>query len=156
MEGTHIEYAAAVIEKSVFLCDPEIFRNIFLRGYPAHADDYLRAHQSYLAVEPCGARLLLLGQRVAVLRRAALDGVCDIDIPVPEQVYGRHELIEQLTASPDERLALEILLLTGSLADKHDLRVLFADAENDIRARPAKTALAAVQALLPELLPGRH
>ena len=90
MEGTHIEYTVAVIEEPVLFCDTKVLRDISLGGYPADADDYLRVHQIYLAVEPCGARLLLLGQGIAVLRRAALDGVRDIDIPVPEQVNGRH------------------------------------------------------------------
>lgn len=74
-----------------------------------------------LIFQPVDAGVLLLGQRVAVLGRPALDDVGDVDIPFPVEVDGLEHFIEQLAAAADEGLSLEVFVLAGALADEQYL-----------------------------------
>src|SRR3712207_8799436 len=57
--------------------------------------------------------------RSAVAGRAALHRVGNVEA-VPGQAHLlEHQAIEQLARTADERLTLEVLLLTGRLADEH-------------------------------------
>ena len=51
------------------------------------------------------------------------------------KVDDREHLVEEFARRADERLALQILIFTGALAHEQHLRVLWADAEDDMVPR---------------------
>src|SRR5690606_20092396 len=61
----------------------------------------------------------LLRRRCPVTRWTPVDDVGDVDVRLAEP-NGRQHLIKQLPGAADNRLALEVLLTPGSLADDHD------------------------------------
>ena len=75
----------------------------------------------------------LLGLRVAVARRAALQDVRDEDVGA-RQPDPAEQLVEQLPRLADERDALLVLVEAGRLADEHQVGVRAARAEDDLRA----------------------
>ena len=68
------------------------------------------------------------------MRRAAFDDVRNIYARTVEIDHFKH-IVEQLTGGADERLALQILIFAGALAHEQHLRVLWADAEDDMVPR---------------------
>src|SRR6185295_5865610 len=85
-----------------------------------------------LALEVRRARGDLVGLRVAVAGRPALHDVGDEDLLAPPADRGE-EADEQLAGAADERPALGILGLAGTLADEHDLGVRMALAGHGLR-----------------------
>ncbi len=79
--------------------------------------------------------------RIAVLRRAALDDVRDVDV-LAREVDRFDDLRQQLAGAADERDALHVLVGARRLADEHQVRVGIADAEHDLLA-PERVQLAA-------------
>ena len=140
MERAHHPDAVLFDEFAVLLRDAEVRVDDPLCRDPAEADDDLRTDQPDLLAQPEDARILLLRLRIAVLRRAAFDHVADIDIAPARQADRVEVFVQKLAASADERLAAQILLLAGSLADEHDLRIRHAHAEHEIRARFTQSA----------------
>jgi hypothetical protein len=90
---------------------------------------------------------LFLGLRVSVFRRAAFNHVCYVNIFIARKVNRCQEFIKQLPASAHEWLALQILVFAGAFADKHNISILFALAENHICSVLAQAAFAAAFAL---------
>ena len=80
-------------------------------------------------------RLDLLRQRVAVVRRPALQDVGDVDLLALEQ-DGLQDLVEQLAGAAHERLALAVLVGAGRLADHHQVGALVAGAQDGVDALP--------------------
>ena len=66
------------------------------------------------------ARRHLVGLGLAVVRRAALDDVADVDLVARVAHRGDH-LVEQLAGLADERLALRVLVGARALADEAEL-----------------------------------
>src|SRR5207245_7912562 len=77
----------------------------------------------------------LVGLGVAVVRRAALDGVADVDVLAP-QAHRLDHLRQQLAGLAHERVTLQVLVLARRLADEHQARLGAADAEPDVGSRP--------------------
>jgi hypothetical protein len=75
---------------------------------------------------------------------------------VTVEIDGVEHLIEQLTRSADERLALQILLLAGTLADEHELRALIADAKDQVVPPLTQRAGATARTFTFQGLPGVH
>ena len=62
--------------------------------------------------------------------RAAFEDVYDINI-VPREAHCLDDFCKELAGASDKRLALEVFIGTGSLADEHQVRVGISDAEDD-------------------------
>src|SRR5437763_3560056 len=88
----------------------------------AECRDDARLDELDLAEEVALARLDLVGLRVAVAGRAALDDVRDVDLAAFEADPGEQPL-EELPGLADERHALLVLVEPRRLADEHEVGV---------------------------------
>ena len=89
--------------------------------------------------QPADAGVLLHRERIAVVRRAALDDVGDIDV-LALHADDRQHVVEQHARLADKGLALQVLVGAGALADEQHLGVMAADAEDDVCARLTQRA----------------
>ena len=105
-----------------------------LRRDSPDRDDQRRRHEFDLALEVVAAAARLLGARIAVAGRPALEHVGDVDV-LPREAEGLQHRRQQLARAADERLALPVLLGAGRLADEHPAGRPAADAEHRLRAR---------------------
>ena len=91
-----------------------------------------------------GARLDLVGLRVPVAGRPALDDVGDVDV-FAREAHGFDDLREQLPGAANKRLALLVFVGARAFPDEHQARGGVADAEHDVgspRVQLAATAVA--------------
>ena len=91
-----------------------------LGGEAAQGADDRRPDDGYLLHEVRAARRDLVGERVAVLGRAALDHVGDVDVGAGQADLAQ-EFRQQLAGRSHERLALLVLVKARSLAHEHQL-----------------------------------
>src|SRR5581483_8969892 len=89
--------------------DPGLLARQLLRRVVAERRDHLRLDQLDLPEEPRLAAVLLLGERVAVSRGPALQGVRDVDVGASEP-DPREQPVEQLPRLADERDPLLVLV----------------------------------------------
>src|SRR6266550_5501807 len=75
-----------------------------------------------MPVQPHVARGDLLGQGVAVLRRAVPHDVGDEHL-APVETDVRQELVEELPGRSDERPPLKVLVVSGGFAEEEDPRL---------------------------------
>ena len=129
-----------LLRMTVHACDAVGLAREELRGEVAERGDQLRLDELDLLEEVALARLDLVGLRVAVPRRAALDHVGDVDVLAREADSGE-ELVEELPGLADERIALLVLVEAGRLAHEHEVGGGIAHAEDDLR--PPRRELAA-------------
>ena len=92
-----------------------------------------------LALDERLADLHLFRRRRAVAGRAPEDEIGDVDIGLG-QVDGGEHAVEKLARAADERLALDILVLSRRLSDQHEARGLRAARETEARGRFLQTA----------------
>src|SRR5690606_13545145 len=85
-------------------------------GALAHGQEQLRPDEGGLLVEDREVGLDLGRERVAVVRRAALEDVRDVDL-VALEVDRFEDLVEELPRAPDERLAEAVLVGPRRLTD---------------------------------------
>src|SRR3954452_6144003 len=129
----HAPRDLALLRAAVDLGDSgRVARQQLGREVAERADD-LRLDQLDLLVQVRLAGLDLLGQWVAVARRAATDHVRDehiraLDTDLLEQ------LAEQLARTADKREPLSVLTRARRLADEHEVGVGVAGAEDQLRA----------------------
>src|SRR5437016_10515626 len=83
-----------------------------------HQDD-VRLEHAHLSVEELAARLHLLGFRVTIAGRPALDDIGDVDVAAV-QTRRLQQASEQLAGGAHEWLALAVLGLAWPLTDGHD------------------------------------
>ena len=140
VEHRHHPCSLTLDPLAVFAGDPEVGFDDLHAGDPSEGDDDLRSDEARLLSEIADTAVLLVILRIAVHGRSALDDIGDIDVLLAVEVDGIEHFVEQLTCSADKRLALQILLLTGTLADEHHPRLSVADAENDVVATLAQSA----------------
>ncbi len=93
-----------------FARDAQIGSDDSLCRRRAQANQYLRPHQHKLRPQIRQTGVLLKGFRHAVMRRAALDDVGDVD-HAAVQPDGSQHFVQQLPCRADERPALLVLLL---------------------------------------------
>ena len=117
----------------VHLGDPGGLAGEELRREVAERRDQLRLDQLDLPEEVRLAGLDLLGLRVAVARRPALQDVAHVDV-LARQPDAGEQLAEQLPGGADERHALLVLVEARRLADEHQLGGRRARAEDDLGA----------------------
>ena len=119
--------------------DPGRLAGEELRREVAERGNKRRLDQLDLPEEVRLAGLDLLGLRVAVAGRAALEHVRDVDVRARE-TDPVQQLLEQLAGLADERHTLLVLVEAGRLADEHQLGVRVAGAEDDLRPRRRERA----------------
>src|SRR5262249_38090524 len=90
--------------------------------------------------------------RGAVVGRAALDDVADVDRAARDPEPLLDHLREQLAGAADEGQALLVLGLARALADEQELGVRVAVAEDDVRAALGEAAAVAVAKRRPYLV----
>ena len=118
--------------------DPERPAGEELRGEVAERRDDTRPHELDLAEEMRLAGGDLGLERVAILRRPALEHVREVDRVGREPDAGQ-ELREQLSCLAGEREPALVLVVAGRLADDHQLGVGIAGAEDDLAPRLGET-----------------
>ncbi len=128
-------------------CLPE---SSFVAKLPSVAID-ARLDQLDLPEEIRLARLDLVGHRVAVAGRAALDDVGDVDLGAGEP-DALEQPVEELAGLADERVALLVLVEARRLADEHQVGVGVAHAEDDLRAPFGEPAASAAGGFLLQLV----
>ena len=114
--------------------DPERAAGEELRGEVAERRDDARPHELDLAEEVRLAGGDLGLERIAILRRPALEHVREIDRLRREPDSGEQPR-QQLPCLPGERQPALVLVVAGRLADDHQLGVGVAGAEDDLAPR---------------------
>ena len=158
MEGRD-QLGAAVVEDAAAQARDRILRlQQRPRGERAQRDDDLRLDRGELAEQERLARRDLVGLRIAVARRPALEHVGDVDL-VALEAHRLDHLRQQLAGAPDERDALHVFIRARRFADEHQVRRRVADAEDDLlppeRVQLAARAVADVLADRRQQLHGR-
>src|SRR5450759_5001817 len=115
----------------------------------AERGDDLGVDEPNLLREERRARRDLDRDGVAVVRRPALEHVGDVDLRACQADRGE-QLVKELPCRADEGLALQVLVLAGSLADEHELRIRVTDTEDEPGPRVAQRAAMAVADVLGE------
>ncbi len=120
-----------------------------LRGELAERDDHLGLDGINLPEQELLTLLDLVGLRIPVARRPALDHVCNVHVRA-RKADGGDDLRQQLPRPPDERLALDIFIGARRLANKHEVSIRITDAVHDLlpshRVQLAPRAIAQVLA----------
>jgi hypothetical protein len=104
---------------------------------PAEGDDDLRVDQGDLPVEVGRAGGDLVGERVAVTRRAALHHVCDEDVLAGDR-GDRQQLVEELAGRTNKGLTLLVLVPAGAFPDEEDASLSGPVARDGVRPRPGE------------------
>src|SRR5207249_1494665 len=89
-------------------------------GKPPQRYDQPRADQFDLAQQVLSAGFHLVGHWVAVVRRAALEDVRDVDLGAP-RADRRQQLVQELARRSHERASLLVFVVARSFADEHYL-----------------------------------
>ena len=118
--GRHEQCALLVEKFTVVAGNREARVEHPLRGHAAQTDNDFGTDQLKLLAQPRHARGGFFRQRVAVLRRTALDAVGDVDARAVEPDHREH-IVEELARPADERLALLVLVRARGLAHDDDL-----------------------------------
>ena len=124
-----------------------------LRGNAADGQNELWLDRGDLAQQKRPAGGKLLGLRIAITGRAALEHVGDENVLRARQADRLQHRIQELARGADERLALTVLLRAGRLADHEPIRVRVANAEYGAGARVMQRALSAHRHLRLQRLP---
>ena len=136
--------AALLLPCAVVARDFEVLADELHGGDPAKADNDFGVQELRLPAKITDARVLLGTERVPVVRRAALNNVCDIAV-VPPKVNDAQHVIQEFPGGPDKRLSGQILLLARAFSDEENFRVRRPHAEDDVVPRLAQGAHRALQ-----------
>ena len=118
---------------TVLACYLEVGMDETGRRDPSKTDDDLRADELHLLSEVPDTRIRFLGEGVTVVRRAAFEDICDINVLAGDPDRGEI-FVEELTCSTDKRYTGRILSLTGSLTYEHELCVFASATEHEVRS----------------------
>ena len=140
MEGRHHRDAFVLAPLAAQPGDRRLLAQERLSGELAERDDHLRLHRAELPLEERLAGEQFVGLGIAVVRRAALDGVADVDV-LALHAHRLDHLRQQLPCLAHERVALQVLVLARPFADEHQARLGIAHAEYEVGA--ARVQLAA-------------
>src|SRR5438874_4132414 len=148
-------------ELSALPRDPEVAPEQRLSRSRAQTDQHARLDHVELGLQPGPAgrdlrpvRLLVDASLAARLPLEVLDDIGDVDLaPVDARVLQR--LVEELPGRPDERLALQVLLVAGLLADEDDVSLRGALAEDGLRPGLVERAGGAARRSFAELRQAR-
>ena len=151
----HHQAAVLLEELTVLLADLKVRADDLHGADAAQTHDDLGLHQCPLPLEVALAGVLLRVHGIPVLRRAALNGVGDIQAAAVQPDHLQH-IVQQLAAPTHEGLALLVLVSAGGFADDHDLRILPAHAEDHVGARFRQCTGVTAQTFLPQGFPLGH
>ena len=143
--GHDQRHALVAVDAAAQLADRLGAAQQALHREAAHRQDDPRLHQLHLADQEGLALRQLVGRRVAVARRAALQRVGDVDLLrrlglAARQRDRAQHVVEQLAGLADEGLALPVFLLARRFADDHPVRARVADAEDGLAPALAQRA----------------
>jgi len=99
------------------------------------------------------AGLDFIRKRIAVVRRAALDDICDVDIG-PRKADRFQELVQQAAGGSHKGFALPILVESWGFTDEHDACVRVANAEDHLGPARGQAAAPTVFQIEGEFLEG--
>ena len=128
LHAVEVDHAAAQ------LADGRVDVQQVLRGTSPQAAEELRLDDRQLGVEIFAAIGRFGRQRRAIVRRPAAEDVHDVNVLAAEFHAFGDDVGKQLTRPADERFALPIFVRARGLADKDQLGMRIADAENRLRA----------------------
>ena len=143
VEGTHEQDAAFFVQLTMLLGHGEILSDHPLGGNAAKADHDLWLQQAELLPQPGHTGFALSRLGVTVLRRAALDDVCNIAVLRAVKVDGKQIFVQQLAAAPHKGQTLLILILAGAFAHKQNFGIFHTLTEHHIGAGLAQLAAGA-------------
>jgi hypothetical protein len=89
--------------------------------------------------------------RVSVVGRTALHDICDVKLRTVHAEFFGHQRVQQLPGTPDERLALEVLVRPWSLTHEQQVRFGRAHSENNLRTGLTQIALGTSTCLFPKI-----
>ena len=118
---------------TVLACYLEVGMDETGRRDPSETDDDLRADELHLLSEVPDTRIRFLGEGVTVVRRAAFEDICNINVLAGDPDRGEI-FVEELACSTDKRDTGRILSFPGSLTYEHEIRVFASATEHEIRA----------------------
>ncbi len=113
--------AAILVPLAAHLADGRCVIQQKLCGNAAQAEDDPGPHQFDLPLQVLAAVGRLLGQRIAVFWRAALDDVADVDVLAAHLHALGDDVVELLPGPADEGHSLKVLVLARRLADEHQI-----------------------------------
>ena len=111
--------------------DAEILADQRHGGDPAEADDEPGVYQCNLPVQPGTAGSHFGTLRVTVVGRAALHHIRNIN-HAPVKINHLQHGVKQLPGRTDKGNPLQVFLLTGTLADEHEIGLFVSDAEDKV------------------------
>ena len=109
----------------------------------AKAADDARGDDLNLLFEIADALGDLAGDRIAVVRGAALEDVANVDVVAGQAHTLGDDVVEEFSGSSDEGEALLVLVVAGGFADKDQMGSEIAAAKNGVGAGLVKGALGA-------------
>src|SRR5207302_5400591 len=115
-----------------------------LHGKLAQRDNYFGPHQVNLFFQEGLTRGDLVGFGVAVFRWATLYNVGDVDVLTAKTHSLGDNIGQELSGPPDERLSLQVFIASRSFANKHQLCLGIAHAEDQVRSAGPEFASTAV------------
>ena len=135
-------------EFAVLPCYAEVRRNEPLRRYPAETNDDNGSYKLHLLSQIRQAKLGFLRLRVTVVRRTALDHVCNVYILISVEIKQGKIHIEKPSAFSDKGKPLQVLLLARAFADEHYLRLFVPRSENKVCPCFSERTFKTISALL--------
>lgn len=108
-------------------------------GGSAEGDDGLGADGFDLLAEVSGACIDFIGGGISVAGGAALDDVGDVNL-CPVKTHSVDLFFEELAGAADEGASLLVFVLSGALADEHDLGVVVAFSEDGVGSTLVESA----------------
>jgi hypothetical protein len=140
--------------RAVLLGDFEIRFNQTHSGNSAKANDDFGIDQAHLLTQESDASILLRRKRITVFGRTAFENICNVNV-LAVNVNCIQIFIKKLAGSADKGRAGKILLLTGSLAYKQNIRFAISRAKYTIRTCCGKLTASAAAARLIKLIPSQ-
>src|SRR5580765_2581282 len=108
-------------------------RQELFRSNCAQRNDHLWLDYCDLPHEKWRAGVALVALGRAIPRWAALHDIRDVDLLAAE-AHGLDHVVEKLSSAPDERLALNVFIISSSFTNEHEISVGVTYTEDDLLA----------------------
>ena len=153
MEGGHHQGLALFEKNAMLFGDLQVRLNQLLARDASQTHQDLGPQQGELVAQVADAGILLSGQGVPVLGRAALDNVGDVHVGVPVQVHGGQHFVQQLSAPAHKGFTLQVLVFTGAFSHEHHFGFGISHPEHHMVPRLAQGTFFTGQTGLLQFLP---
>ena len=134
MERRHHDEVTRLMKTPAQARDAHLGAEHEVRGKVAQTHDHVRPDGANLFAQEWRADGNLLRLGIAIVWRAALDHIADIDV-LASQSRQRQERVEVLAGSAHKWLALQILVAARALAHDHDASIWIAHAKHEVCTR---------------------